>query len=399
MAVAARLRYAAYFECNDQKDGFSMAHPLSGANIATLMTVAGRSGLPSHALQGLGIGLAALGRWPFSTIEKLVLESKLPKAEEMPAPVFILGHWRSGTTHLYNIMCESGEWGFVPPVATGLPWDLFGIAKVFSPLLERALPEHRYIDNIPVTPTSPQEDEIGIANMSEASFYHGIYFPRAFAENVSRGLFFDGCSTADVRNWRKQFTYFLRKLYLHQGEKPLLIKNPVYTARFAMLREMFPEAKFIHIHRNPYDVFVSMRNFYTKLLKEFALQGYDHVDIDETILSVYDRMMRAYERDAAAVPADQLVELRYDDLDADPMAALGKVYDGLSLPGLEEARPKFERYLASVATFKKNKFDYSDEAAAKVEARLGYFIEKWGYKRPGADAGKGEGARHGEHAA
>lgn len=376
-----------------------MAHPLSGANIATLATVVGRSGLPSHPLQGLGVGLAAIGRWPFSTIEKLVIESKLPKIEEMPAPVFILGHWRSGTTHLYNIMCESGEWGFVPPVATGLPWDLFGIAKVFSPLLERALPEHRYIDNIPVTPTSPQEDEIAIANMSEASFYHGIYFPKNFAENVRRGLFFDECSTSDIRNWRRQFTYFLRKLYLHQGEKTLLIKNPVYTGRFVMLREMFPDAKFIHIHRNPYDVFVSMRNFYGKLLKEFALQGYDHVDIDETILSVYDRMMRDYERDAAEVPADRLVELRYDDLDEEPLAAVEKVYGTLNLPGFDAAKPKFEQYLASVSTFKKNKFDYSDEAAAKVEARLGHFIEKWGYQRPGAKDDADEGARHGENAA
>ena len=374
-----------------------MAHPLSGANLGTLATVIGRSGLPSHTLAGIGVGLSVLGRWPFSTAEKLIMESKLPTLEAMPAPVFILGHWRSGTTHLYNIMCQSGAWGYVPPVATGLPWDLFGIAKVFNPLLEKALPEHRYIDNIPVTPTSPQEDEIAIANMSELSFYHGIYFPRAFAENVQRGLFFDGCSVADIRNWRKQFTYFLRKLYLQQEEKPLLIKNPVYTGRFAMLREMFPDAKFVHIHRNPYDVFASMRNFYKKLFKELALQSYHHVDIDETILSVYDRMMRAYERDAASVPAEQLVELRYDELDSDPLGSVEKIYQALALPGFDAARERFERYLASVSTFKKNKFDYSDEAAAKVEARLGHFIEKWDYKRPGNEAD--EGARHEESAA
>ncbi|MHA7872598.1 MAG: sulfotransferase family protein, partial [Hyphococcus sp.] len=311
--------------------------------------------------------------------------------------VFILGHWRSGTTHLYNIMCRSGAWGFVPPVATGLPWDLFGLARYFNPLLERALPEHRYIDNIPVTPDSPQEDEIAIANMSEASFYHGIYFPRAFAANVRRGLFFDGCSPADIRGWQRQFTYFLRKLYLHQDRRPLLIKNPVYTGRFKMLRDMFPGAKFIHIHRNPYDVFVSMRNFYEKLLKEFALQGYEHVDIDEAIFDVYDRMMRAYERDAAETPPEQLVELRYDELDAAPLQAVEKVYGALALPGFEDAREPFEDYLGSIKSFKKNKFEYSDETAAKVEKRLGYFIEKWGYDRPGTT--QNAGAQHGENAA
>ncbi len=369
-----------------------MAHPLSGANLGTLATVVGRSGLPGKVGEGALIGSAALARWPFSTAEKLIMDSRLPAIEDMPAPVFILGHWRSGTTHLYNIMCQSGAWGYVSPVATGLPWDLFGLAKIFKPFLERALPAHRYIDNIPVTPDSPQEDEIAIANMSDVSFYHGIYFPRDFAENVERGLFFDGCTSADIRGWRRQFTYFLRKLYLYQGERPLLIKNPVYTGRFAMLREMFPGAKFIHIHRNPYDVFVSMRNFYQKLLKEFALQSYDHIDIDEAILAVYDRVMTAYERDAQSASTEQLVELRYDELDANPMESVQKVYGALGLPGFERARGAFDQYLASIKSYKKNKFEYSDEAAAKVEARLGRYIEKWGYQRPGSEGG--EGARH-----
>lgn len=374
-----------------------MAHPLSGANFSTLAAVLGRSGLPAKPAPAAMIGLSVLARWPFSVAEKALMESRLPALDAMPAPVFILGHWRSGTTHLYNIMCESRDWGFVPPVATGLPWDLFGLARWLNPLLERALPEHRYIDNIPVHPTSPQEDEIAIANMSDTSFYHAIYFPRAFAENLTRGLFFEGCSTSDIRNWQKQFTYFLRKLYLHQGEKPLLIKNPVYTGRAAMLRELFPGAKFIHIHRNPFDVFVSMRNFYTKLFREFALQNYDHVDVDETILSVYVRMMSDYERDAAEIPSSDLIELSYSELDSAPLQSVEKIYSGLGLRGFEGARSAFESYISSVKSFQKNKFGYSDEAAAKVEARLGYFLDKWGYERPSAPTG--EGLDHGENAA
>lgn len=376
-----------------------MAHPLCGANLGTLAAVTRRAGLPARIGSGAMIGLAVLARWPFSTAERLAIAPRLPPADAMPPPVFILGHWRSGTTHLYNIMVKSGAWGFVPPVATGLPWDLFGIARVFNPLLERALPKHRYIDKIPVHPDSPQEDEIAIANMSELSFYHGIYFPRAFSDFVRRGLFFDGCSEAEIAKWRQTFVYFLRKLYLHQKKKRLLIKNPVYTARLAMLTEMFPNARFIHIHRNPYEVFLSMRNFYAKLLGEFALQGYQHVDIDETILGVYDRMMRSIERDSANLPADRFVELRYGDLDRDPLGAVEKVYASLSLPGFENARPHFEAYLASVQSFEKNRFAYAEEAAAKVERRLGYFLRKWAYGRPGGDpVPAGEGKLHVEEA-
>ena len=380
-----------------------MAHPLSGADIGTLAAVLRRAGLPEKPLAGAAIGLAVLARWPFSAAERVVMESRLPPAGEMAPPIFILGHWRSGTTHLYNIMAKSGAFGYVPPVATGLPWDLFGLARVFRPLLERALPKHRYIDNIPVTPESPQEDEIAVANMSDLSFYHGIYFPRAFWDFVRRGLFFEGCSEKEIDYWRERFVYLLRKLYLYQDRKPLLIKNPVYTGRLAMLLEMFPEAKFIHIHRNPYDVFVSMRNFYAKLFKEFALQGYEHVDIDETILTVYERMMRALETEAAGLPKSRFIELRYADLDCDPMSALDEIYSNLGLPGFEVARPSFEAYIASVRSFEKNRFSYSDEAAEKVAKRLGYFLDKWAYARPGEEKGEdglsaGEGMRHGKKA-
>ena len=108
--------------------------------------------------------------------------------------------------------------------------------------LERALPENRWIDRIPVTPTSPQEDEVGIASMTELSFYHGIYFPRRFDALIDRGLFFDGCAPADVARWETRFTYFLRKLNLQQPGRRLLIKNPVYTGRVAQLRRLFPDA-------------------------------------------------------------------------------------------------------------------------------------------------------------
>lgn len=360
-----------------------MAHPLSGANLGTLASVVGRAGLPEKPLAGAAIAGAAIARWPFSAIERLVMEDRLPKASDLAPPVFILGHWRSGTTHLYNIMCKSGEWAFVPPVATGLPWDLFGLAKAFRPLLEKALPEHRYIDNIPVTPESPQEDEIAVANMTDLSFYHGIYFPKAFSEFLNRGLFFEGCSAREIARWKERFTYLLRKLSKYQDEKTLLIKNPVYTGRLAMLRDMFPAAKFIHIRRNPYEVFVSMRNFYKKLLAEFALQSYAHVDIDETIFEVYERMMDALDGDAAGLSAPFYLDLAYEDLDRDAVGTIERIHRELELPGFVDAKPKFEAYLASVKTFEKNRFSYSDEAAAKVEKRLGRFIERWGYGRPG----------------
>ncbi|MEM1384074.1 MAG: sulfotransferase [Pseudomonadota bacterium] len=361
-----------------------MAHPLSGADLSTLTGVFRDGGHPDRWAQAAGIWGSALGRLPFTLAEHALIARHLPPPD--PPPVFILGHWRSGTTHLYNVM-SLGHWSYVPPVATGLPWDMLMLGRLLRPFLERQLPETRFIDNIPVTPTSPQEDEIALANMSRLSFYHGIYFPRRFDQLIDRGLFFDGCTETEIEAWSARFRYFLSKI-AHQQGKPLLIKNPTYTARPAMLKRIFPGAKFIHIHRNPLDVFMSMRNFYKKLLAELALQTPPTgLDLDATILRVYRRMMMAFEAETTGWEAPDFVELPYDLLDRQPMAALERVYGDLALDGFSAAEPHFCRYLDEVRSFEKNKFAPDMDAVRKTAAALGPWIERWGYDLP--DTSKG----------
>jgi hypothetical protein len=358
-----------------------MAHPLSGADIGTLARVFRDGGGADRGLRAAGIWGSVLARLPFTTLECISVGKRLPELAEMPPPVFILGHWRSGTTHLYNAM-SLGGFGYVPPLAAGLPWDMFGLARALRPLLERQLPERRFIDNIPVTPTSPQEDEIALANMSPLSFYHGIYFPKHFDRLIDRGLFFDGCSDAEIAAWQSRFGYFMRKLALQQ-DAPLLIKNPVYTARPAMLKALIPGAKFIHIHRNPFDVFLSMRNFYARLLDVMALQDVPAgLDIDATILRVYARMMECFETETAGRSTPDFVELPYDLLDRQPMAALERIYTGLELDGFETAAPRFRAYLEGVKSFRKNAFQGDARAVGMVSGALGHWIEKWGYQAP-----------------
>ncbi len=360
-----------------------MSHPLCGADLKTLLSTFSYGGFPASNKWGKALGIwgAALGRAPLSSLEKAFITSHLPKPEEMEAPIFILGHWRSGTTHLYNTMVKANTFGFVDPITTGLPWDMFGIAHYLRPLLERTIPRDRYIDNIPVTPDAPQEDEIALASMTPISFYHAIYFPKVFDKQVKRGLFLENCSDKELESRKFAFTHFMQKLS-YRYKKPLLIKNPVYTGCPLFLKQIFPQAKFIHIHRNPFEVFLSMRNFYKKLLPVFALQNYNHIDIDEVVLSTYQEMMHRFERETANFKAPDFVEIGYDTLSSNPMATLEKIYKTLDLQGFKEAKPEFENYLGSVKSYKKNTFKGTEEMANKVSERCTHFIEKWHYERP-----------------
>ena len=356
-----------------------MAHPLCGADPATLIRVLADAGRPDHWRRAAAIGASVLGRMPASGLEYLLTAARAVRAARaMPPPIFILGHWRSGTTHLYNLMAGAG-FGYVPPVAVGLPWDQAGIARLLRPVLERALPEHRWIDRMAVTPSSPQEDEIALASMSELSFYHGIYFPQHFDRLIDRGVFLDGATEAQIARWEHRLALFYGKLYRAQGVR-LMIKNPVYTARVAQLRRLFPGAKFVHIHRSPQQVFASMRNFYARLLEVMALQLVPgDLDLDATILRVFDRMMDRLVRDVAELAPPDFVELGYHDLTGDPIGALRQIYEGLELPGFAAAEPGFRNHLAAVKDYRRNRFDPDPAADALVEEKLGRWIDRWGY--------------------
>lgn len=363
-----------------------MAHPLCGADLATLAALFRAGGWPSRGRLGTttAIWAAALARAPATFLERRLTARRIARVE-MPPPLVVLGHWRSGTTHLANLLAATGRFGVATPIAVGMPWDMLGLARLLRPLLVRALPEGRYIDTMAVTPDAPQEDEIALASMAPASFYHGIYFPSRFEAGLRGGLFLERVSEKDRRRRLEAVVSFNRKVFLDQG-RPVLIKNPVYTACPATLRALFPGAKFVHIHRNPYDVVVSMRNFHAKLLAALALQRVDHVDIDDAIFWVYREMMRRFETETAGWRPPELVEVGYDALTADPIGTLRRVFDALALDGLAEAEPCVRVYLDSIASYRPNRFREDPVLAARVVRECGPWLDKWGYRIPVAAA-------------
>jgi len=361
-----------------------LRHPLSGSNPATLLKVlAGNGPIPREQWPQLAaIASAVLLRWPFTLAERAAALGLARRAEAMPAPVFIIGHWRSGTTHLYNVLSKSRAFNYVSPLATGLPWEMLSLARALRPLLERALPAERFIDRIPVEPDSPQEDEIALANMTPLSFYHGIYFPQHFARNFNRGVFFDGCTNDEIEAWQRTFVYFLAKVWCQHPQQSLLIKNPVYSGRVALLQALWPQAQFIHIYRNPYRVFSSMQTFYRQLFRTFALQPVEDPDRDEWILQTYPRLMEACLQQTAALPAGQLAEVCFEQFEADPLGELERIYATLHWDGFDTDRDAFARYLDSVSQYQKNPHALDAQTARRVRDRWHPFIERWGYEAP-----------------
>jgi len=356
-------------------------HPLMGADLLTLVRLLianGGTDLRALPLTGALLG-SALARAPVSLVERVYTEVKRRNLPPSDPPVFILGHWRSGTTHLFNVMSRDPQFAWVDPIASGMPWDFLLLGRLLRPLLERALPEDRYIDRIPVHADSPQEDEIGLASMQPVSYYEALYFPGRFAHQFEQGLFHTEMSAQERARWRRRVKLYADKLQIQAPGRTLLTKNPVYTGQVRAVREIWPDARFVHIRRNPYAVYQSTRAFYRKLLPRFALQSYRPEMADALILDAYPRMLAHLEADCADLPADRYMTVRFEDLEQAPLETLDSIYDQLGLPGLAAARPKFSAYLEGVASYKKNQYEFSTEITAAVDTHWGDFVRRWGY--------------------
>ncbi len=353
--------------------GPSAQHPLMGARLSVLLRAFVRRGgvAPRHApLFGLMV-LSALGRAPVRLLDQIRRAQLARAAPAMEAPVFVIGHWRSGTTHLHNLLGRNPAFGHISPLASGLPDEILTLGTWLAPLLEQALPEDRHVDRVAVRPDSPQEDEIPLANLQGLSVFHAVYFPKRFQELFDRGVFFDGCTEAEVARWARLARAFAEKIALHQSRPLLIIKNPVYTARIALLRQIWPQARFVYISRDPYEVFASTRSYYRKLLAELALQDYRHLDIDHFVLSTYTRLLDAYTHQRAALAPNQLMEVRYDELCRAPLDVLEDIHHRLDLPDWSQAKRAVEAYLPSIADYQTNRDRVTPEDRAVVDAAWG----------------------------
>lgn len=174
-----------------------------------------------------------------------------------PRSVFILGHPRTGTTLLHNLLSLDGRFATANTFHCGFPSSFLCLEK-FSWLLAPLVDKRRPMDNMPLSFATPAEDEIATNVLSAgASPYLSIVFMRRWRELGSLLTFEGPGGAAAFARWRSSFLWFLKKVTLRYGgaaPKPLLIKSPVHAGRVRALLSIFPEARFIYIHRHPLEV-------------------------------------------------------------------------------------------------------------------------------------------------
>ncbi len=316
---------------------------------------------------------------PFRLIEKKI--DKEIKEIKIAPPLFIVGHFRSGTTFLHYMMGQDKNLAYVSTLETMAPWVFLKWDKFFKKIVKRHLPEKRPMDDLEMEADLPYEEEYAIANLSQYSFYHGWYFPKRIFDYFRKYVLFEGVSKEIKEKWKKIYIYLLQKItYKHNGKR-ILLKSPVNTGRIKLLLETFPDAKFIHICRNPYKVYLSTWRLYEKILPIFSFQHVKREEIDRLIFDFYKGVYKKYFAERDLIPEGNLVEIRYEEFVKKPIEILESVYKDLNLEGFKKAKPNFEKFFAKYKDYKPYTYRINEEIKEKVYREWGFAFEKLGYQK------------------
>ncbi len=319
----------------------------------------------------VGIGL------PFRWWERLRLGKKIRETQIHEEPVFVLGHWRGGTTLIHNLLSLDKRYGYVTYLQ-GLFPHAFLASGFFRWFAVRIMPPTRPMDNMKINTESPQEEELALISQSGHSLYNMWIAPSRQEEYWEKYARFS--SPESKKAWRKGYEDLLKGATLNFKGKPMLLKNPPNTMRIPLLLEMFPKAKFIFICRNPYKVYASTSKLYRDVINFFQIQDEDAERIDKNILSIYEEMNKKYLEERKLIPEGQLIEITFEEFVGDKMKGLEDIYTTLGIGGFEKMRPIYEEYLEGIKSYKKNKLKLDEEVKRKVNQHWAFAFDAFHYE-------------------
>ena len=117
-----------------------------------------------------------------------------------------------------------------------------------------------------------------------------------------------------------------------------------------------------------------------KAIPWWTLQRPDYSGLEEATLRQYEKIYEAYFEERGLIPAGRLHEIRYEDLEADPVGQMQGLYEGLQLGDFDVFEATLRQYLDSIAGYEKNRHrELEPKWKAQVAERWRRSFDEWGY--------------------
>lgn len=354
-------------------------HFLAGAKLLHFLNLLIKNGI-SFSLLSIFRVLSSLSlvllMAPFSFLEQLLFRSKI-ESTEIDSLVFIIGHPRSGTTYLHYLLSKDPQFSYCSIVQCFFPntFKLFGwLPKIFFKI---SLPEKRHMDDLRLSYDAAFEEEFALGNQVEQSMACGYYFPQKLYHYFSKGVLLE--REEDKTNWQKHWSFYLKKIAWLNNSKNLVVKSPYNICRTEAILEIFPNAKFIHIYRDPLEVYASSKKLLQKILPEMALQNWSDEMIEAFVMNSYKETFRDFLEVKESIPKNQLFELSYDSLTKSPKKQVEKAYNQLNINMLYAASRQIDSEIVSYSGYKKSEYKLDSALEAEIKKEWRFIYETYNF--------------------
>jgi len=355
---------------------------LAGSTIKNYFKILGKGHIaPKYYFKIFLTTIIVLIATPFHLWEYVVFSRKLKKIKFSKPPLFIMGHWRSGTTLLHNMLTKDPSASYITTYQSVFPSNLAS-KWLFRTFMRINMPDKRPSDGVKLNIDFPQEDEFAFSNLQWNAYYNFFYLPRNYKTFFEQSVHHKNLTEKEIELWYRSYDTLLKKALIDKKGERLIVKNPVNTARIDKILKLYPDAKFLYIYRNPVTVFFSTQRFFQQLNPTLWLHEVDNRFIDKMIFDVYNWLMDDYLEKKSMIPADNLLEIRFEEFEQNPVKEMENIYLHLLKEDFSLVKNHFSDYFNTQKSHKKNKYMVEADTIAEIRKHLGKYIEMYDYELP-----------------
>jgi omega-hydroxy-beta-dihydromenaquinone-9 sulfotransferase len=353
----------------------------AGTSLPQLLRLFRRNPISYHPKYLLRIlFLLQSGFWSsiFGYIENKRFRAKIESSPVPKSPIFIIGHWRSGSTLLHQIMNLDANM-LTPTLFQVAEPDCFLTArKYYRPIMKLLLRKNRPMDQVKLGMDEPQEDEYAIYRLTNHSPLERLIFP------LNSNYFLKDCSSFvpaghEKANWENQILNFFKKLNFGKN-KTIVSKNPFNSMRIKELTALFPDARFIHIYRHPCDVVPSTMHLWKIVQKQNCLNNLGATPAFTDVIDFLDHILNVIQQDLSFVADENKYILKFEDLEKDPVKVIKDLYSYFRIPFSELFKKDLEAFIKEIEGYQKNQYQLTPDETEQIRNRMKSHMDYFKYQ-------------------
>ena len=310
------------------------------------------------------------------------------RRRKLKPPLIVMGLGRSGTTTLHRSLAQDPQFSFLPAWESFNPVPWPGVIDPNKPdpravAIEQGLKVVLYLTPQiqQVHPLSPYEadEELGLL---EHAFASQLFEVQKHVPTFAKYII--------THSQLYAYKYMVELLRLVEwvrekkaGEplsKPWVLKTPQHMQDMDSLIKVFPDARYVFIHRDPRKVVGSL----CSTAWNSSVRDTDYVDpmqIGRDWSAMAEREVKKTLKDREKIPQEHYVDVLYADMMADHAGTLRKIYDALGYQYTDELEGKHQEWLEKNKQNAHGKHRYQLEdfglSVEEIEKRFAFYYERF----------------------